>query len=215
MSNPLENSAPPPEPEAVSTRERILEVAETLFAERGFAAVSVRDIAAGVGLNQASLYNHFPSKQALYEAVLEGGLAPIQRIIAEAARGVESEPAGDRFLVALLDHLCARPHLPKLLQREVLDDDEIFDRLATKWLEPIFAEGRATVASATWGLGWDEREVPFAVLALYHLIFGPFASRALMRRLSGVDPLDPAARPVLVEFLKRATRQLMELDSSA
>ncbi len=174
----------------------------------------MREIAGKVGLNQASLYNHFVNKQALYEAVLERGLAPIQRILKEAAEGLDSEPAGQRVLEALLDHLCSHPSLPKLLQREVLDDGEFFQRLLSTWLEPIFDEGRRTVAAVTWGANWDEKEIPLALLGFYHLIFGPFASRALMRRLSGVDPLDPNERPVLVEFLRRATRRLMGIDSS-
>ena len=117
----------------------------------------MREIAGKVGLNQASLYNHFVNKQALYEAVLERGLAPIQRILKEAAEGLDSEPAGQRVLEALLDHLCSHPSLPKLLQREVLDDGEFFQRLLSTWLEPIFDEGRRTVAAVTWGANWDEK----------------------------------------------------------
>jgi DNA-binding transcriptional regulator YbjK len=63
----------PPVPQSASsgapqTRERILDVAEALFAERGFAGTSVRDIAASAGLTAASLYNHFDGKEALYDA---------------------------------------------------------------------------------------------------------------------------------------------------
>lgn len=54
----------------VSTKERIVEEAFTLFSERGFHAVSVRDIAAAVGIKDASIYNHFPSKQAIFDAIV-------------------------------------------------------------------------------------------------------------------------------------------------
>ncbi|MEG0459963.1 TetR/AcrR family transcriptional regulator [Gordonibacter sp.] len=57
-----------------NTKERILEEAFALFAERGYHAVSMRDIAAAVGIKDASLYNHFPGKQALFEAILEGAI---------------------------------------------------------------------------------------------------------------------------------------------
>ena len=60
-----------------STRERILDAAEALFASRGFEGAAMRDIAADANLNPASLYNHFASKQALFEAVLERGLRPL------------------------------------------------------------------------------------------------------------------------------------------
>lgn len=49
-----------PAQEARSTRDLILDAAEGLFAERGYAGVSMRDITAEAGLgNQASLYHHF------------------------------------------------------------------------------------------------------------------------------------------------------------
>ena len=54
-----------------SNRERILEAAILLFSERGFSAVSQREIAAAVGIKAASLYNHFPSKEAILEEIVE------------------------------------------------------------------------------------------------------------------------------------------------
>ena len=52
-------------PIPVLTRDRILDAAEELFAERGLAGTAVRDISNQVGLTPASLYNHFSGKQSL------------------------------------------------------------------------------------------------------------------------------------------------------
>jgi len=52
-------------------RRRILEVAEKLFTEQGFNAVSIRDIAKRCEVTNAGLYYHFSSKAALFEEVLE------------------------------------------------------------------------------------------------------------------------------------------------
>ena len=54
-----------------STAERVLDVAEALFAEKGYKAASLGEVADGVGIRSPSLYNHFRNKEALYEAVLE------------------------------------------------------------------------------------------------------------------------------------------------
>lgn len=51
-------------------RASILAVAKVLFADKGYHGVSVDDIARRLGVSPAVLYQHFPSKQALYEAVL-------------------------------------------------------------------------------------------------------------------------------------------------
>lgn len=53
------------------TRDRILLESLVLFSAQGYAAVSVKDIAAKVGVQPGSLYNHFESKEALWYAVLD------------------------------------------------------------------------------------------------------------------------------------------------
>ena len=54
----------------LGTRERLLELAIPAFAERGFAGTSVRELATAAGVTNASLLHHYPSKEALYGAVL-------------------------------------------------------------------------------------------------------------------------------------------------
>src|SRR5258708_23608397 len=53
------------------TRDRVLQVAQVLFAERGYRGTSLRDIAKRIGIKAPSLLHHFPSKQQLYLAVLD------------------------------------------------------------------------------------------------------------------------------------------------
>jgi AcrR family transcriptional regulator len=62
-----------PSPKEVSHdgRSRILNEAERLFRARGYNTVTMRDIAREVGIRQASLYYHFPSKEQLFVAVTE------------------------------------------------------------------------------------------------------------------------------------------------
>lgn len=55
----------------VPTKERILQRALELFAERGFDAVSVRQIVGSLGLTEATLYAHYRSKRAVFDAILE------------------------------------------------------------------------------------------------------------------------------------------------
>jgi AcrR family transcriptional regulator len=53
-----------------NTRGDILDAALELFASKGFFGTSLRDIARAVGVRESALYHHFPSKEALFEAVL-------------------------------------------------------------------------------------------------------------------------------------------------
>ena len=81
-----------PIPSGKTTRERILDVASRLFVERGYAATSVRDIAAELGISNPSLYHHFASKERLLEELLA---EPRERIAA-ALRAAPPERAADR-----------------------------------------------------------------------------------------------------------------------
>ena len=53
-----------------NTRERILQTALELFAQRGYEAVSVSDIAGALGMTKGALYRHFESKRAIFESIL-------------------------------------------------------------------------------------------------------------------------------------------------
>ena len=61
--------APPPAPQTM--KQRILETADKLFYLQGIRAIGVDTIAAEIGISKRTLYNHFPSKDALIAAYLE------------------------------------------------------------------------------------------------------------------------------------------------
>lgn len=61
--------APPPAPQTM--KERILATADKLFYLQGIRAIGVDTIAAEIGISKRTLYNHFPSKDALIAAYLE------------------------------------------------------------------------------------------------------------------------------------------------
>jgi len=70
---------------AVSRRDELLELAATMFADRGLRATTVRDIADAAGILSGSLYHHFSSKEEMVDEVLRGFLGWLfdryQRII--------------------------------------------------------------------------------------------------------------------------------------
>ena len=75
---------------AADTKERILNVAERLFADRGFPATPLRDITSEAGVNLASVNYHFGSKAALLTAVLERRLRPVNARRLELLDAIES-----------------------------------------------------------------------------------------------------------------------------
>ena len=70
---------------ASERRADILETAFPLFARQGYAGTTTRELAAAAGVTEPILYRHFPSKEALFEAVFDGAEERILASLAEAA----------------------------------------------------------------------------------------------------------------------------------
>jgi len=80
-------------PTPPSTRDKILDTAELLFIERGFAATSLRAIADQAGVNLAATHYHFGSKKGLLSAVFHRRIAPInEQRLSELKQLTDNDP---------------------------------------------------------------------------------------------------------------------------
>lgn len=113
------------EPVHTDARERVLLAAERMFAQRGFAAVTLRDIAAEVGIRHASLYHHAPGgKEELYVEVTERNFARHRQGILAAIAGASTDVRV--CLYAIAGWLVSQP--PMDLLRMVHADIPSLDR---------------------------------------------------------------------------------------
>lgn len=129
-----------PPPAGSTRRAQILEAALDGFAARGFRGTTTRDIAARAGITEAALYRHFPSKEAIYAAILDAKIAAPslheEGPVAEAAargddavvflglarailEGIERDPSFVRilFYTALEGHALAEPFFATRVRR--------------------------------------------------------------------------------------------------
>ena len=74
-----------------ASRRRILNAAMRLFAARGYAGTSIRMIASSAGISVGLLYNYFPSKAALLDALFEESMRDVQASFASAEAAPPSE----------------------------------------------------------------------------------------------------------------------------
>jgi len=79
---------------APSVRDRILDVAQALFAEHGYAATSTRAIAQGAGVNLAQLHYHFGAKKDLFKAAYRRGAEQVTEARARALVDLRTQHAG-------------------------------------------------------------------------------------------------------------------------
>lgn len=203
------NPAPTTAEDGRTTRERILDAAEQLFAEKGLAGAAVRDLAARVGLNPASLYNHFSGKEELYEAVLERGLTPVMELLTDLMTGERTRDREERAIDRVVVHFAASPNLAKLIHYETLAGGERLARIAGRSFQPVYQRGIAVLAESRAAEVWDPADLPLLLLAFQNMIVGYFAMAPLVAQVFGVDPLSEQGLARQMEFLHKASRLLV------
>ncbi len=84
-----------------NAKERIEWEAMRLFATKGYAATTTKDIAEAAGIKDASIYNHFKGKRDLFESVVEGELRHLTKVLRET--GAMADPADSSEAYGTLD----------------------------------------------------------------------------------------------------------------
>lgn len=135
-------------PRAERTRAAILTAAEAVFAEKGFAAARLEDVAAQVDIRRASLVYYFRDKRALYEAVLDDLLGELLR----RYRAVLDVPDGpgdklERIARVWAAYVVERPALSRIVLREAAE--------SSPSVSAVFANRMRPIAEAVVGLLLD------------------------------------------------------------
>ncbi len=116
-----------------ATAEKLIDIAESLFAEKGFYGTSIRDLAEGIGIAKSSLLHHFPTKEKLYGAVLKK-LADEMTHEVQGIREAFSDEKEQIF--AFVQLLCnnseKKPNRENIILRELLDNPKRAEK-AKKW----------------------------------------------------------------------------------
>jgi AcrR family transcriptional regulator len=125
----------------VETRERLLRVAERLFADHGYTDVTVRDICREARANVAAVNYYFGDKMGLYRHVLQIAIDAV-RATTEAGRqaGVGHPPEEKlrRFIAVFLRRVLSRDYMTvhRLIQRELDDPTTALDALVEQGVRP-------------------------------------------------------------------------------
>lgn len=188
--------------DADRSRRAILDAAETLFAERGFEAISLQEIGNAAGLSRGTPNYFFGSKQDLYLAVLERvfadreeattyAFAPVRGWCESPRAGSLREPLTDA-IENYMSFLLARPAFVRLIVREELRGGEGL-RLAQRdaiAMRTALAAVRALASKRSL----RRFDVDEAVLVLVSLTFSPLSQQSTFMAALGRDLSDPAVR---------------------
>ena len=200
----------------VRTRDRILDRAEAMFAERGYRGSSLAEIADQVGIRGPSLFSHFKSKRALYEAVMERLLDPFFALLEELSELPDDGNRTATALARLVSHNAENPRLSALIQQAVLEGGEQLELLVERWYRPysesvtdLLSPERSSDSAASNPVA---RGTNAAVLegrsrarttAFNTLVLGYFSLAPLHAKLLGFDPLSREALDAHTHLLHR------------
>lgn len=194
-----------------STAERVLDAAEDLFAEKGYSATSLGEVADRVGIRSPSLYNHFKNKEALYLAVLERLLERFNEPLAELL----AEPVTRERILSWLQRMIGLhhryPNLARLLQHAALSGGPHTPELVERMFRPIFDAPPPADNEDLFTLG-DASLQAWAVMALNNIVMSYITMAPMYRDMLGMDPFSPIALERQTELILKLARMVMGME---
>jgi AcrR family transcriptional regulator len=176
---------------AAQRREQLITIGRQLFAERGFDATSVEEVAARAKVSKPVVYEHFGGKEGLYAVVVDREVRSLLDRIAAALTAGHPRELLEQAALSLLDYIEDEPHGFQVLVREspVLSPGGNFSSVmndvahqvehilggefASRGLDPKFAElySQALVGMvALVGQWWREAQRPRKEMVAAHLV---------------------------------------------
>jgi len=194
------------------TKEKLLNNAERLFAEKGIAATSIRDLTQATGVNLASVNYHFGSKHGLVEQVLERRIMPLNQarterlqLVLKTAAATGKKPLIEDLLRALIEptfefaaNLPEGQYFLQIVSRAMSGPDAQVRAIFLQHFKPLFQLVSAAMHQAL-------PELPSSVL-LWRLYFSIGALHSSMQMIGKKEPLlgspmDTGNTSAIVEML--------------
>jgi AcrR family transcriptional regulator len=174
-------------------RQAILEAALSEFAERGFAAARLDDVAARAGVAKGTLYLYFQSKEALFEALIRNAVSPLLAQVGKvaAAPGLPPTKALETFFALFEREVLGTDR--KLLLRLIISEGVRFPALAEIYYREVVAKGLRLMRGLAQRAAKDGSFATAAPARYPQLIVAPLLIAVIWDALfAKIDPLDVA-----------------------
>jgi len=124
-------------------RERIISAAKQAFAEKGFSAVGIREIAKHTGINSATLYHYFKNKEELYAAVLARTFEQILSIMDEITQLQQKEYTEGLIIresiYRYMDFLNDNRDFIKIMIHELNLESDLISKISKRYYKDFFS----------------------------------------------------------------------------
>ncbi len=184
------------------TRAAILDHAERIFADKGFDATTLGEIAGAAGIRAPSLYEYFDSKERLYDAMLERACEPLLEILdGYASAANDQRDPRPNLLAKVLAVFRERPHVPRLMHQEALLGGPHLQRVLQQRMQTLFGRTVDVLERLPSGGRWRADQVPFVGLAMMHVCTCYYSMAPLYKAAFGLDLLSDEMQAKQAEFL--------------
>lgn len=179
------------------TRQAILEAAERVFAQLGYAAARLEDVALEVGIRRPSIVYYFPGKQELYDEVEAGIFASMRAFVQDRMAQVHDPMTRLLTLIdAWLDFLVARPTAARIILRLAADHEPRGDN-PVEFSDPVLRDLEAVILA---GVKTGEFMAVPAMHVMNTVTAGPLFYVCNGAQLGAARTYNPADPAELVPF---------------
>jgi TetR/AcrR family transcriptional regulator len=191
------------------TAEKIMDVAEELFAQRGFDATSLGDITDRVGIRQPGIYKHFENKRELYIAVMARLFDPVLETLSSLPEDAFTPKKAFRLYSQVMVYVAQNPNFPRLTQQAVLAGGWQISLLVDRWLKPFLerVDKLSEVNKRHWRYPHGMRLWVF--MGYFNIMLAYVTMAPLYRELYGFDLLSEEALAMQNKFLRSTLRGLL------
>jgi len=191
-----------------STRDRILDAALRAYGTDGFAATSLDALADELGIRKQTILYWFPSKQALFEAVIDAAALDLAVVFeSEASRGLSGLEQVEAIVRRVFRLAVRRPELLGLVREVTRPGSLSADRLATQ-VAPIFDRARDFLEREMDAGRLHRSDPTMLLLSLYSTVVGVATELEVQRAMGLALNLrgTVARRQELIRFLHAALK---------
>jgi TetR/AcrR family transcriptional regulator len=192
----------------MSSKQHILESAESVFAEVGYAGARIKDIAERAGVTTAMVHYYFESKDNLFKAVLNQILADLI-VLSHSVAGVA--PRAERirtFFLGFFDYSAKHRNFARLTAMGIGSNREHFENLVREFFRPQFKDGVRFIQEGIEAKEFLPVDPEQLLTSIYGMTITYFAESHFISVLLGKDSMSgemlAARRAALLDMIFKA-----------